>query len=79
MKNQIAEPETVKESFDLALPARLSKRIILRQIASIYDPLGLITPFTLKVKFLMREFVLSTGTEERLGWDDAIDSNEYNK
>ena len=46
-----------------------TKRIILSQVNSIYDPLGLAGPFTIRAKILMREL---WGIESNLGWDDAI-------
>ena len=46
-----------------------TKRIILSQVNSIYDPLGLAGPFTARAKILMREL---WGIENKLGWDDAI-------
>ena len=46
-----------------------TKRIILSQVNSIYDPLGLAGPFTVRAKILMREL---WGIENKLGWDDAV-------
>ena len=46
-----------------------TKKIILSQVNSIYDPLGLTGPFTVRAKILMREL---WGIENKLGWDDAI-------
>ena len=46
-----------------------TKRIILSQVNSIYDQLGLAGPFTVRAKILMREL---WGIENKLGWDDAI-------
>ncbi|XP_068756184.1 uncharacterized protein [Montipora capricornis] len=46
-----------------------TKRIILSQVNSIYDPLGLTGPFTVRAKILMREL---WGIENKLGWDDAV-------
>lgn len=46
-----------------------TKRIILSQANSIYDPLGLAHPFTVRAKILISEL---WGIENKLGWDDAI-------
>ena len=46
-----------------------TKRIILSQVNSIYDPLGLAGPFTVRAKILMREL---WGIENNIGWDDAL-------
>lgn len=46
-----------------------TKRIILSQVNSIYDPRGLAGPSTVRAKILMREL---WGIKNKLGWDDAI-------
>ena len=46
-----------------------TKRIILSQVNSIYDPLGLAGPFTVRAKILLRQL---WGMEEKLNWDDPI-------
>jgi len=48
----------------------LAKRMILSQINGIYDPLGLVIPFTVKAKIMLRQ--LCSGDERNLGWDDDI-------
>ena len=35
-------------------PQQLTKRMLLSQINSVYDPLGLAGPFTVRAKILMR-------------------------
>ena len=47
----------------------LTKRAILSQVNSIYDPLGLAGPFTIRAKILMRELWIK---EPNLGWDETI-------
>lgn len=69
---------------DYALPTHLTKRMVLSQTASVYDPLGLIVPFTVQSKILMRELVSKVkiwknGGEENLGWDDPMPNWMYNK
>ena len=46
---------------------RATKRDILKMIMSIFDPLGLLAPFTVKAKIIMQE-VWRAG----LGWDDFV-------
>ena len=46
-----------------------TKRIILSQVNSIYDPLGLAGPFTVRAKILLRQL---WGMEDKLNWDDPI-------
>ena len=45
-------PDMTKDDIAIKFPAVLTTRMILSQVASIYDPLGLVTPFTLLVKIL---------------------------
>ena len=54
-----------KTHYDTNTP---TKRVILSQVNSIYDPFGLAEPFTVRAKILMREL---WGIENKLGWDDA--------
>ena len=57
-------------------PQQLTKRIILSQINSVYDPLGLAGPFTVRAKIILRRL---WGTEPKLDWDDPIpEENQQN-
>ena len=49
-----------------------TKRPILSQVNSIYDPLGLAGLFTVRAKILLRQL---WGMEEKLNWDDPIPDN----
>ena len=51
-----------------------TKRKALKQIASIFDPLGLISPITVKAKNLIQEMWL-----EKIDWDDPLTYNLQNK
>jgi hypothetical protein len=60
------------------MPKILTKRIALSQLSKVYDPLGLVTPFILRGKILMRELCMTdsqNNTKDKLGWDEAIPSN----
>ena len=46
----------------------LTKRKILSQVNGIYDPLGLLAPFIIKAKILLRRLWV----EKEIGWDDSI-------
>ena len=52
---------------------RLTKRMILSQVNSLYDPLGLASPFTVNAKINMKN--LWKGEAKELGWDDPIAEN----
>ena len=75
-------PDLTRGDIVAKLPDVLTKRMILSQVASIYDPLGLITPFTLKSKILMRKLVTQSsnstlGDEVKCrGWDDRLSNDE---
>nr|XP_027213054.1 uncharacterized protein LOC113806132 [Penaeus vannamei] len=73
-------PDLTKDKLENELPEKLTRRMILSQVSSIYDPLGLIAPFTLKAKLLMRELVLDLGNcDKKLGWDYAVSSHMNNE
>ena len=48
---------------------QLTKRMLLSQINSLYDPLGLAGPLTVRAKILMRHL---WGSDRKLDWDDPI-------
>lgn len=54
---------------DAKLAPPLTKRMISSQVNSMYDPLGLAGPFTVRAKILMRHLWT---TSEKLDWDDPI-------
>ena len=66
---------TTAEYEPKAIPSQLTKRIILSQVNSIYDPLGLAGPFTVRAK-MMRKIWASNND---LGWDDPIPEDHKNK
>ena len=71
-KNVREEPDLGKNELSDKLPVPLTKRLIPSQVNSIYDPLGLIVPFTLGAKILMREIVSNKINGEAYDWDDPI-------
>merc|ERR1711891_115182 len=48
--------------------AELTRRILMSQIHSIYDPLGLLSPITIKFKLVLQKMV-----EAKLDWDDPLE------
>ncbi|XP_071136608.1 uncharacterized protein [Mytilus edulis] len=52
------------------IPLILTRRMVLSQVASIYDPLGLACPFVLTAKLLLRSFCKTDGGNG--GWDEPI-------
>ena len=60
-------PDLVEADLPKALPNVLTRRVVLEQVMKIYDPLGLISPFTLLAKLYLRET-----WSRKLGWDDPL-------
>ena len=54
----------------------LNKRKALSIVNGIYDPIGLITPFTVRGKILLRKLA---GIENKIGWDDPIPSTHIDE
>ena len=68
-----ATPANVQPTYSVA--EVLTKRMILSQVNSIYDPLGLAGPYTVRAKILMRKLWTY---ETKLGLDDPI-PEEYGR
>lgn len=71
--------DLTREDVKIKMPQCLTRRMILRQVASIYDPLGLITPVILQAKVLMRELVAFDDPEKGLVLDDPLPESIRNK
>ena len=52
----------------------LTKRIIWRVAMAQYDPLGLLAPYTMQLKLVMR-FLCPDEGEKKRGWDDVVMPN----
>ena len=63
------EPNIKLEDIGNRLPSNLTKRMILSQLNGMFDPLGLISPFVIKGKILLRQLWIAP---EKYGWDDCI-------
>ena len=60
-------PDLTKEQVPRLIPATLTRRSVLEQTMRIYDPIGILSPFLLRAKILLRETWAL-----KLGWDDAV-------
>ncbi|XP_063603426.1 uncharacterized protein LOC134779294 [Penaeus indicus] len=74
IRNVRSGPKLNLDEIDDKFPEHLTRRMILSQIASIYDPLGFAVPVLLKAKILMR-LLISKGESKDGGikWDDPLD------
>ena len=66
-RGQRTEPDLRREDVPAFLPDILTKRIVLQQVMGMYDPLGLLSPFTILAKILLRETWIL-----KLDWDDHL-------
>ena len=57
-------PPVGKEEADDIRKLALSRRMMLSQVYSIYDPMGLLSPITIKYKMLLQKLVTAS-----LDWD----------
>ena len=57
-----------------SIPDILTRRLVLEQAMSIFDPLGFLCPFTLLAKLYLRET-----WSMQLGWDDALPADLHSK
>ena len=64
-----SEPNLSREQIPENIPSPLTKRQVLSQVNGVYDPMGLMSPFTVRAKILLRKL---WGQEKKLGWDDPI-------
>lgn len=63
------EPDLSREQVSAKIPETLTKRQILSQVSGVYDPMGLVSPFTVRTKIMLRKH---WGQENKLDWDDSI-------
>ena len=74
-KGMYVEPNVEKSTIAYVLrKGVLTKRILLSKVNSIYDPLGLITPFTINAKFLLKNL-----WKKKLDWDEKLDEEDEKK
>ena len=62
-------PNLHQRDLPAGIPDNLTKRLILSQINRIYDPRGLLAPFTVRAKIMMRRL---WARDRKIDWDDPI-------
>ena len=60
-------PDLTEEQIPRSIPLSLTRRSVLEQTMRIYDPLGILSPFLLKAKILLRQTWAL-----KLGWDVSL-------
>ncbi|XP_071525744.1 uncharacterized protein [Panulirus ornatus] len=69
-------PDIKQDDLAGEMPHCLTKRMLLSQIATQYDPLGLVCPVTLKAKLMLRRLIapedMANGKSRKYDWDDAV-------
>ncbi|CAC5382019.1 unnamed protein product [Mytilus coruscus] len=75
-KNVRKGENITKSQIESSVPTTLTPRMVLSQVASVYDPLGLATPYTLAAKVLMRKLCIENNTNDKTivnsRWDYAM-------
>lgn len=68
------EDDTISVQPPVKQRASTTKRAVLSSIASTFDPLGLVAPFTLQAKLLMQDL-----WRKQLAWDAALDGDDLSR
>ena len=63
-------PDLQRDDIPAHIPVKLTRRIVLSQLNGFFDPQGLLVPFIIRGKMMMR--LLWTGEMRKAGWDDPI-------
>ena len=67
-------PPVVSGDIGEALRANFTRRNLLGKVAAVYDPLGLVTPITSRLKLDLHDLCV-----ENLGWDDQVPDSYLEK
>ena len=73
-KGEQTGPNLSVENVPHGVPFKLTKRLVLKQVMMIFDPLGLLSPFTFIAKLFLRE-----SWAIKLDWDDPLPSSLHEK
>jgi hypothetical protein len=65
----------LKDFLEILFDLILTRRIVLSNVARIFDPIGFLCPILLQSKILMREM----WTDKNIGWDDPISAEMSEK
>ena len=70
----IVKEDTLTLSHQIKVSSNVSKRTILQQIASIYDPLGLYSPVILRGKVFLQHL-----WNQNISWDTQLSDEDISK
>ena len=80
VKRMRSGPNLQRCEIETKFPQILTRRMILSQIASFYDPLGFAVPVILQAKILMRSMITRSHSGDKgSDWDDPLDISMVNK
>jgi hypothetical protein len=68
------EPNLTEQNIIDHIPQQLTRRMILSQVNGIFDPLGLVSPFVVNAKILLRRVA-----DYSAGWDDPVSEADRNE
>ena len=72
-RGEVTGPDLLQSTLDTMEGAVFTRRILLSVTMSLYDPLGFISPITIRLKWLLQQ--LGSG-KEKPGWDAPIEKAE---
>lgn len=73
-------PKLQRHEIEAKFPQFLTRRMILSQIASLYDPLGFAVPVILQAKMMMRSMITRSHSGDKgIDWIDPLDTSMVNK
>lgn len=63
------QPDLSQQEFPAGIPEVLTKMMVLSQVNGICDPMGLVAPFKVRAKIMLRKL---WGQDKKSDWDDVI-------
>lgn len=74
VKGVTSNPNLTSEKIPDYVPEILTRRIVLEQVMRVYDPFGILAPFIITAKILLRDTWLL-----KLGWDEALPDHMHSR
>jgi len=74
VRGVFTQPNLIATQIPQEIPVCLTRRMVLEQTMRIYDPFGILSPFTLQAKILLREIWV-----DKLGWDELLPYEQKQK